>query len=61
MLKIKCDMCSEELKEAGGILFGPPVNNLSLKTHLCVSCYEILKKIADTSKNEKDKKKVIEK
>lgn len=36
----KCDKCNEELVEFGAILLSPPDNNnMVLKYHLCVQCF----------------------
>lgn len=44
-LKPKCDRCKKELKEFGALLFSPPnKKNTIKKFHLCVQCYEDLKK-----------------
>lgn len=45
MIDIKCDMCSEDLIEEGGLLFGPPnFESVSLKEHLCHTCYGRVRK-----------------
>ena len=37
----ECDLCLEELKEPGALLFSPPdVDSRVLKRHVCVKCYE---------------------
>lgn len=39
-IKPKCNKCKKELKEFGGILFGPPdKKNMVRKFHLCKKCY----------------------
>ena len=40
MIKPLCDKCGNELTEFGGILLSPPnTNNMVVKYHLCVDCY----------------------
>lgn len=40
----KCDVCGKELDEFGAILLSPPQNNLTIKYHICISCYDNLVK-----------------
>lgn len=45
-IKPNCDKCGSELKEFGGILFGPPQNGGEVKkNHLCVDCYNEIEKM----------------
>jgi hypothetical protein len=40
VIKIKCDRCTEEFDELGGLAFSPPRNNGTVdKYHLCVKCW----------------------
>lgn len=39
---VVCCMCDEELKDLGGLLFGPPVEGYVKKDHLCENCYDRL-------------------
>lgn len=39
MLRIECDFCSDELKELGALLFGPPTEDRVRKLHMCRKCY----------------------
>jgi len=47
MIRPICARCQHELREFGGLLFGPPFENeLTIgevcdKTHLCKECYDI--------------------
>jgi len=45
MIKPKCDLvsCGQELTQFGALLYGPVQNGLSLKQHVCASCYEKIK------------------
>jgi hypothetical protein len=54
MFCITCNRCGQEVKEPGGLLFGPPqkihdkefltlTHTMSEKDHLCVPCYGIVK------------------
>tara|TARA_B100000745_G_scaffold260880_1_gene184602 strand:+ start:13031 stop:13180 length:150 start_codon:yes stop_codon:yes gene_type:complete len=44
-IKPDCDKCGNELKDFGGILFGPPDKEGTVKkSHLCVDCYNQIKK-----------------
>lgn len=39
-LKIKCDICNNELNKAGALLFTPPVHKSDVdKYHICVKCW----------------------
>jgi len=40
VLKFKCQACDKELERAGALLFSPPINNMTLKHHLCEDCYD---------------------
>ncbi|MBD3270842.1 hypothetical protein GF376_04935 [Candidatus Peregrinibacteria bacterium] len=36
-----CDKCQKELNDFGAILLGPPDDeNMVIKQHLCVACYD---------------------
>jgi hypothetical protein len=36
-----CDLCQEDIKEAGSLLFGPPTaNGYVRKFHICIACFE---------------------
>jgi uncharacterized protein with PIN domain len=54
MLKIRCDICKEELKELGALLFSPPnKEGYTRKYHICVKCYKkYVLKIIQTDKRE---------
>lgn len=44
MIKLKCLMCKQELKEFGGIIITPPCEKAELKEyhkkyHICVKCF----------------------
>jgi hypothetical protein len=41
---VKCNKCRQELKEQGGLIFGPPANMFGdvCKFHVCKGCYEKL-------------------
>jgi len=40
-LEIKCQACDAEISNPGAaLLFSPPINNMTLKHHLCVDCYD---------------------
>lgn len=44
-IKPLCDKCKKELHEFGGILLSPPDEKGKVqKFHLCVECYEGIKK-----------------
>lgn len=44
-------MCSKELEEFGGILLSPPDNDRKvIKYHLCINCYEKIKKLLVNNK-----------
>ncbi len=45
MLKIKCDFCKKKIKKPGGLIFSPPVKKITVKIHVCVSCYRKFIKI----------------
>ena len=41
MLKIDCDICGEELQQAGALLFSPPDMFGRVKQcHLCQACFD---------------------
>lgn len=57
MIKPECAKCHTELKEYGGILFSPPIDNgvsvsTVIKTHLCSECYHIVFEFATDMKGE---------
>jgi len=40
-----CDICREELRNFGGLIFGPPnKKGVVKKYHICQDCFEKLKK-----------------
>lgn len=39
MIAVHCKMCGGELDHPGGLLFAPPVGDVSLKIHLCRLCF----------------------
>ncbi len=48
-IQVFCENCKKELDEPGAILLGPPRKNdngvdETEKYHLCVICYEVVKK-----------------
>jgi len=47
-LEIKCDCCGKDISDPGALLFGPPKDKQVSKTHICVTCYEILKELLKT-------------
>ena len=54
MLQIGCGMCRKILKVPGGLLFGPPEvhpmqteENYSIKLHLCLKCWDLVKEFVD--------------
>jgi hypothetical protein len=66
MIAPVCDNCGNELKEFGGILFGPPDETIMYKGlipmtpkfHLCVSCFNMIETIIlNNKKNVKDSTK----
>ena len=51
-LSPKCDACKKELKEYGALLFSPPMGtppkkNRTRKFHICVDCYNYIKRIME--------------
>lgn len=44
-LSPNCDICKKELKEYGALLFSPPKKNRTRKFHICVDCYNYIKRI----------------
>jgi len=54
-IKIKCDICGEELLELGALLFSPPnKNKLCNKYHICNNCFKDIKKIYKNFKVENE-------
>jgi hypothetical protein len=56
-IKVKCDMCSKELDEAGALAFDPPSSEDSVtKFHFCVKCWEEILKFVGKRwlENQKD-------
>ncbi len=53
-LSPKCDKCTDELVDFGGILLSPPnENDMVRKYHLCKSCYaEIVASFPNDTKDE---------
>ena len=55
-MKIICDKCKKELKDLGGLIFSPPINNSQFfeknlevyKLHICSECFI---KLADWMKS----------
>jgi hypothetical protein len=42
-IKPKCDVCEEELKDYGGLIFSPPnEEGMVKKLNLCKNCYDKL-------------------
>lgn len=40
-MKLRCSHCSEELENAGALLFSPPRNDGSVeKFHICRNCWD---------------------
>lgn len=57
MLNFKCDCCDKELKEPGALLFSPAIKFkqlpgpfISEKYHICVKCFEYIKRDFTTNK-----------
>lgn len=50
-MNINCDICGEELKEPGALLFTPPkgLENKCVKVHICLKCWRkpLFEKIKD--------------
>lgn len=45
MLKLKCNMCKQELNKTAAILWSwPDAQDRCKKTHLCRKCYKLLMK-----------------
>ncbi len=43
MIKVVCDLCLNELYDAGGLIFSPPATEFELvcgKYHVCRTCWE---------------------
>ena len=53
--QIICFFCGEELKEAGALLFSPPVHNSCEKRHICVECWPVVFKKTMLAKKEPTK------
>ena len=49
-LKLYCDVCSSEINEPGGLIFGPPIAGWSLKYHICKECWWALSHILNKNK-----------
>ena len=48
-MNVVCEVCGQELKEPGALVFGPPVGNVVAKAHVCCRCYPgLCKWISDT-------------
>lgn len=62
MISPNCDNCGNELKDFGGILFGPPDDTvlykgkipMTPKFHLCVKCYTEVENFILNKQNDKD-------
>jgi hypothetical protein len=41
MLKLECDLCHQELKEPGALIFSPPTSEAWIveKYHVCADCW----------------------
>lgn len=43
-IKPICDLCKNELKDFGALLFSPPNDNIVEKYHICKYCYKNFEK-----------------
>lgn len=39
-LVFDCEWCGKHIEKASGLLFSPPVDNMTRKHHMCNECYE---------------------
>lgn len=42
VLVFKCEWCGWPIEKAAGLLFSPPVDNMTRKHHMCNDCYELM-------------------
>jgi len=55
MIKPDCFLCDIELKNFGGILFGPPIDDRCNKHHICADCYGYIIQTLGVCKLKKNK------
>lgn len=39
MITPVCDICGEDMKEFGALIFSPPIIDQVVKQHICIHCY----------------------
>jgi hypothetical protein len=38
-MEVRCRVCGDVLKEPGGLMFDPPINDMCIKSHFCYDCW----------------------
>lgn len=45
MIKPRCNRCKEELHRPGALFFGPEVEGVCEKAHICIKCVDFVSKV----------------